>query len=59
MRFEVRFSIRIKAGDWRASMLVRPWLAIDLDRLGEMFPRSKSIVSYIWARTKAVGRTVS
>jgi hypothetical protein len=58
MRFEVRctHSFRIKIGDWRMSMFVQPWLSIDFDKLGEVFPRTKAIISHIWMRTKAVGR---
>ncbi len=53
MRLEVRFSLRIKAGDWRWSMLVRPWLKVDFDQLGEMFPRTKGALNYIRSRTQA------
>ena len=58
MRFEVRYShsFRIRIGDWRISVFARPSLSIDVDKLGEAFPRSKAIISYIWMRTKAVGR---
>ncbi|HEY2970889.1 MAG TPA: hypothetical protein VGJ48_00120 [Pyrinomonadaceae bacterium] len=38
------------------SIFVRPWLSIDFDKLGEVFPRSKAIISHIWMRIKAVGR---
>jgi hypothetical protein len=58
MRFEIKFthSFRVTIGDWRMSMFVRPWLSIDFDRLGEVFPRGKAIINYIWMRAKVVGR---
>lgn len=58
MRFEVKYShsLRIRIGDWRVAAFMRPWFSVDFAKIGEMFPRGKAIISYLWTRIKAVQR---
>lgn len=58
MRFEVRcsHSFRIRIGNRRVSMFVRPMLAVDFNELAEVFPRTKWLINYVWQtfRTSAL-----
>ena len=47
MRLEVRFSLRVRVGDWRTSILIRPWLIVDFQT---MLARTKAAFGEIKAR---------
>lgn len=52
MKLEVSFtsSLRIKVGNWHKAVSLRPWFTIDFAKLGEAFPRSKTVINYLVKR---------